>query len=193
MTLQRALLIIILAALSQGASSQTLKEALDKKDTVAVLQLLKKGGNVNIADENGTTPLMNACRWADEAMVHFLLAHGATPDRPRSPKGRTPLMIACAYYSGKSICSMLIDKGADVNAFANDGSTPLMLAAQNAKLDVVALLLKKGARPNTKDTNGKTALDYANQADVSDYLKQSVKDTQLDKQGVITLLQNAMK
>ena len=178
---------------SSALFAQTLKDALDKKDTVTAERLIKDGADINKPDENNTTFLMNSCRWGDDALVHFLLWHGAHPDNPRSPKGRTPLMIACAYYSGKTICGMLIEKGADVNATANDGITALMLAASNAKLDVVQLLLKKGAKPNAKDTNGKTALDYANNAEVSEYLTKSVKDTRLNKQGVTSLLQQAMK
>ena len=183
----------LLIAFSQAAFSQTLKEALDKKDTVAALGLIKNGADVNQPDKDGSSALMNACRWADEPIVRFLLGHGATPDKPASPKGRTALMIGCAYYSGKGICRMLIDKGAEVNAKTLSGATALMLAAQNAKLDVVELLLKHGAKANTKDETGKTALDYANGAEVSDYLKQSAKDTRIDKQGVIDMLQKAMK
>ena len=191
MMIKRCFLTVLITAIPCLLFSQTLSDALEKKDTVAAIGLIKNGADVNACDANGTSPLMNACRWADDVMVHFLLWHGATADKPRSPKGRTPLMIACAYYSGKSICGMLINKGADVNAIANDGVTPLMLASLNAKLDVVELLLKKGAKNSTKDATGKTALDYANKAEVNDYLVKSVKDTRLDKQGVIKLLQNA--
>jgi len=88
---------------------------------------------------------------------------------------------------------MLIQKGGDVNAAATDGTTALMLAANNAKLDVVDLLLKSGAKANVKDSQGNTALDYANKADVNEYLIKSVKDTRLDKQGTISLLMKAMK
>ncbi len=193
MNIKQLALSIALVFLAPVAHSQTLKEALDKKDTLTAAQLIKKGGDVNQPDKDGTTALMTACRWADEPMVRFLLGHGAIPDKVRSPKGRTELMVGCAYYSGKGISLMLVNKGADINAVSNDGITPLMLAAQNAKLDVVELLLKHGAKVNAKDNMGKTALDYANKAEVSDYLKQSVKDSRLDKDGVIKMLQQAMK
>ena len=186
----RHILVTLLVALIPAVSfCQYLKEAISKKDTVAAATLIKKGADVNVLDEYGASFLMTSCRWSETDMVSFLLRHGATADKPKSAKGRTPLIIACAYYAGKAVCSMLIEKGADVNAAANDGTTALMMAASNAKLDVVELLLKKGANARAKDANGQTALDYAKKADVSDYLTKSVKDTRLDKAGVIKMLE----
>ncbi len=179
----------MLVVLTAGAGyAQSFSSLLSAQDSVAAAEMIKKGTDVNAADASGTTALMTACRWADLWSVSFLLRHGATADKPRSPKGRTPLMVACAYYSGKAICSMLIDYGADVNALSNEGITPLMLAAQNAKVDVIEVLLKKGANPGTKDQNGKIAYNYAETAEISDYLKKSVKDTRIDKTAAMILL-----
>ncbi len=56
---------------------------------------------------------------------------------------------------------MFIDKGADVNLPTNKNYTPLMSAAKGGHIEIVKLLLDKGADPSTRDTSGKTALDYA--------------------------------
>ena len=181
-------IFVLAVGIHSDVMAQTFGELLSKKDSVGAVAMIKKGTDVNAVDNNGTSPLMNACRWADDWSVSFLLRHGAKADNPKSPKGRTPLMIGCAYYSGVGICRMLIDHGANVNAVAQDNITPLMLAAHNAKLDVVELLLKKGANPKVRDAAGKTAWDYASKADVSEYLTKSVKDTRVDKQGVMELL-----
>ncbi|MCD6013184.1 MAG: putative multiple ankyrin repeat single kh domain protein [Flavipsychrobacter sp.] len=186
-------LVLVVLVNTVVCFSQTLSEAISKRDTVAAVKLIKSGADVNAVDNYGTSALMNACRWADDTAVSFLLRHGATVDKPKSPKGRTPLMVACAYYSGKSICNMLIDRGADVNVAAQDCSTPLMVAAQSAKLDVVELLLKKGANPNAKDASGKTALEYAKNATELEYIKKSVKDCRIDKDETIRLLARSMK
>lgn len=53
-----------------------------------------------------------------------------------------------------------IEYGADVNQTAN-GTTPLMLAARYNKVEIIKLLLEKGARIETKDERGYNALKYA--------------------------------
>ena len=50
-------------------SAQTVNEAVIKGDTVLALQLIKGGASPNKADDNGTTPLMNACPEEDKAMM----------------------------------------------------------------------------------------------------------------------------
>lgn len=175
------------------AQSTTLAQAITAKDTMAAIKFIEAGAKLNELDSYGSTPLMGACRWAQDTMVSFLLRHGATVNEPRTPKGRSPLIVACAYYAGKSICNMLIEKGANVNATDMEGHTALMLAASNAKLDVVELLLKKGANVNAKDAKGNNALYYANNADVSEYIVKSVKDTKVDKAAVIATIEKAMK
>ena len=193
MNCKRICLAAIIMIMPLSGFSQTLKEALNKRDTVTVLALLKNGEDINAVDNNGTSLLMDACRWANDTSVSFLLRHGATADMPKSPKGRTPLMIGCAYYAGKGIARMLIMKGANVNAASDDGSTPLMLAAMNAKVDVVELLLDNGAKADVKNNAGKTALDIVLAADINEYIKKAAKDTRVDKDAVVIMLQKAMK
>lgn len=50
----------------------------------------------------------------------------------------------------------------DVNVFSDDGATPLIYASLNNHVDVVRLLLKKGAQTDHQDKlNGWTALMHA--------------------------------
>ena len=68
-----------------------------------------------------------------------------------------------------------IEYGADVNESAN-GTTPLMLAARYNKVEIIKLLIEKGARVDTKDDKGFTALKYAEISKANDavaYLKQA--------------------
>jgi ankyrin repeat protein len=61
---------------------------------------------------------------------------------------------------------LLVERGADVNARAATGITPLMAAAQySGNVEVIRLLLKKGARPNPDQgvdvRNNASAIFYA--------------------------------
>lgn len=180
---------MLLLLMDLGVSAQTLKAALAEKDTALALKLIQNGANPNAVDANGASLLMGACHFPDMPAARFLLAHGATVNEPRSPKGRTPLMVACAYWCGLDMVKLLIKHGADVNIKAQDGATALMLAAMNEKQDVVEYLLAKGADAKAKDAAGKTALDYAKAGKVEDYMVQSVKDTRFNKEAVVGRLE----
>jgi ankyrin repeat protein len=74
-----------------------------------------------------------------------LLDRGMPPDS-KTAEGTTALMMAARDIEK---VKLLVERGADVNARAATGITPLMAAAQyNGNVEVVRLLLKKGARPN---------------------------------------------
>ncbi len=186
--------LLLLLAVTTGSTAQTINAALEKKDTALAISILKDGVNINAVDANWASPLLNACRnfGADAFSVGFLLRHGANPDSPRSTAGRTGLIVTCAYYGDVAVCRLLIAYGANINAAAKDGTTALMKAAQNDKADVVEYLLSKGANPALKDTNGKTALDYATASKVDDYMIKMQATCRVDKNETVRLLTKAM-
>ncbi len=51
-----------------------------------------------------------------------------------------------------------LDGGADVNALGPGKRTPLIVAAGQGRLDLVALLLERGAEPQWRDASDETAL-----------------------------------
>lgn len=185
-------LLLLLLFLYIGAYTQPLFSAIAEKDTVKAVELLKSGENINLLNSYGSTVLMQSCRYGyDTVMEKFLLQHGANPDNPRSPKGRTTLIIASAYYGGIPMVRLLLQYGADINAVTNDGVTALMMAAQSAKSDLVAYLLEHGAIAAAKDAQGKTALDYANKAQVDEYTIKSMPESKVDKAATIAILLKA--
>lgn len=58
----------------------------------------------------------------------------------------------------KTILNLLLDNGADTNAQSKKGRTPLHLAVANCDEAVMKLLLRRGATPDIKDSDGCTAL-----------------------------------
>ena len=86
----------------------------------------------------------------------------------------TPLCNAIAKGDLETV-KKFIEYGADVNETAN-GTTPLMLAARYNRVEIIKLLLEKGARVETKDAKGFTALKYAEISKANEaiaYLKQA--------------------
>ena len=76
--------------------------------------------------------------------------------------GMTPLLLVCSTQAKAgltfSIAELLIDHGADINARATGalggGATPLLIAAENGHVDLVALLIARGANVNLVDDEG---------------------------------------
>jgi len=71
----------------------------------------------------------------------------------------TPLCVAIMKGDTETV-RKFIEYGADVNETSN-GLTPLMIAARFNRVDIITLLISKGARIETKDEKGYTALQYA--------------------------------
>jgi hypothetical protein len=59
------------------------------------------------------------------------------------------------------IFELLIDAGADINAQAKQKTTPLMAAANLGRVEIVKVLLDKGADPTVVNNKEMTALDLA--------------------------------
>ena len=71
----------------------------------------------------------------------------------------SPFNIAISKGDIKSVLKF-IEYGEDINKKVED-MTPLMTAARYNKVEIIKILLAKGARPGTKNDKGFTALKYA--------------------------------
>lgn len=134
-----------------------------------VKDFLNKGGNVNLQDEPGMTPLHHAVSsdWKEShlGMIKLLIERGANVNAIDDTH-HTPLHMA----SNVAVAGLLIDAGADVNAKTErEGETLLFSAAwgvaQGASkshqmyLDLTKLLLAKGADVNVKLREGSMIKD----------------------------------
>jgi ankyrin repeat protein len=74
---------------------------------------------------------------------------------------------------------LLLDRGADPNTRGTlEGFTALMTAAAEGQLDVVRLLLSRGADPSVKDEDGDTAMSFAlekGHPEVAELLREAVR------------------
>ena len=72
----------------------------------------------------------------------------------------TPLHWA-AKFGHEDVCRWLLLRGANPSAVAKDGNTPLHLAAGNATIKIVRLLLEYASEPRMKNAKGDLPADVA--------------------------------
>jgi ankyrin repeat protein len=150
----------------------------------AVKCLLAAGAEVNARTRQGKTALSLTIeyfspnhneqnKYAFALIVRELIASGANI-RSKEDIGLTPLLWA-AVAGNRDIAAELIDAGADVNMKSRIRIqvhqyltvTPLIYSIINCTdeksgtLEVVKLLLERGANVNARDSKGRTALDWA--------------------------------
>lgn len=132
-----------------------------------VALLLENGAEVDIGfggdrvnKRKFETPLDQACSISQQSedVVRILLEAGATVDALHRD-GRTPLHLSCRQRLG--ISKLLLEHGANVNAVARDGSGPLHDAVKEGNVELVDVLVARGAAVDVKDIEGRTPLDLA--------------------------------
>jgi ankyrin repeat protein len=107
----------------------------------------------------GGTLLTSACYWGQREAARLLLDRGADPDlatadgfldiRPLGAAVATPDTPNPSDDEAfvVALAALLLDRGADVNGRRKDGLTALHAAGYRGLLDVIRLLLDRGADP----------------------------------------------
>ena len=123
---------------------------------VARVLLYAPGTDLDLANENGESPLMMAALKGDLDVARQLLDRGAKVNRA----GWGPLHYAA---SGPSLpmLRLLLDRGATVDAPSPNETTALMMAARYGTEDAVAVLLERGADPKRRNEKGLGCADFA--------------------------------
>ena len=107
--------------------------------------LVKKGIPVDVKDKDGNTPLMDAAENGKVKKARTLLELGANP-KEKNKKGETSLHKAALYAS-----------------------------MFPAKMDIIKILLEKGADRSVRTSEGKLPLDYAYNQKVKELLSRGIK------------------
>lgn len=130
----------------------------------SIKNLLERGANPNISDENGFQALHIAAHFDNLIIIKILVEHGADL-KSITPEGRNILHITNMQYSTKNksiLLKYLYENGVDFTATDMDGNTPLHYAAVKAFQDTLAYFLeeiKVDANPVNKE--GRTPLHLA--------------------------------
>ncbi len=145
--------------------------AAARGDTEKVDRMLSQGVNIEFG-LFGWTPLMVACSkghmWGHNIndVVKILLAKGANIEAvDNGEKGfKRPLHLACQYGGpdgSSEIVETLLNAGAQLEAESDDQWRPLHYAVFFGHLEIVTLLLERGADVGAMTLLGKTPLIIA--------------------------------
>jgi cytohesin len=117
--------------------------------------LIAAGADVNAQDKFGATPLDEALRYRNTAVVNLLIQRtGGKLDATRQ--------LQDAVMRGQlDMVTLLLGVGADPNAKTANGSTLLHDAALKGHREIVQLLLARGARADSRNAGGATPLHDA--------------------------------
>lgn len=131
--------------------------------------LLKYQAQLEIADNDGHTPLMAAVTADKTEAALRLLRAGANPDAHE--KGYIYPLHMAAYHGNLDIVKELVNKGADLNALIlANGRTALHWAVQKENTAVIEALVKAGARTDIADKAGLTPRDLVKDKANAKYL-----------------------
>uniref|UniRef100_A0ABD2WWG8 Uncharacterized protein n=1 Tax=Trichogramma kaykai TaxID=54128 RepID=A0ABD2WWG8_9HYME len=119
---------------------------------------------VNAQDERRKTPLIVAVTNGCVKAAEFLLKRGADPNLA-DEKQLTPLHIICYRSNGRLATTFFrindeFNQTVQIDARDNEGRTALHAAIFNGNINLVHILLSRGASPNSADKNGFTPLHF---------------------------------
>jgi ankyrin repeat protein len=136
-------------------------DAISRKDLIALKKLTPT--NVNIRDQDGMTPLMNAILEEDvePSIIQLLIERGADINASESDKW-TALHLA-ARNQNETIVRILLQAGAAVDPVDVYGNTPIWRSVMNStsNLAVIKELIAHGADPYRKNNYGIAPIDIA--------------------------------
>ncbi len=150
--------------------------AYDSNDLETFRYFIEKGVDINLQDEDGNSPFMNAVKSNTLEVVTFLSTYIKDIDA-KNKNGRSALAMAI-HENNVEVVKFLIEKGADTNTTDKEGNTLmyyLLNAYQSNKSETfnskLELLAKTGLDITKTQGNGNTLYHLAIEKNNLDLLK----------------------
>jgi ankyrin repeat protein len=128
-------------------------------------------------EQLGDEPVLTALGSGDKDLIATVFRLGASPNELiKMESAHVPAMGLLAFAGATPPIQILLDHGANPNVKSDRGFTPLMMAAaaDTPDLELIRMLVQKGADVNARDQKGRTVLDWAltqGETEVSKYLR----------------------
>ncbi|KAL8993727.1 MAG: hypothetical protein Q9188_007253, partial [Gyalolechia gomerana] len=146
-------------SIDQNRCSALIHAARNGWDEI-VEQLLSKGANPSIKDQDGGTALLRAIDNGHSEVVQIMLERSIADIHDKDFDNRT-FLHGAAVNGYAEISKLLVGKGLDKDTQDNQGRTPLHDASRNGKAEAVTTLLALGANAGLKDKYDRTPWDVA--------------------------------
>ena len=147
--------------------------SINSGNVETVKLVLSITSDLNVQNEDGMTPIYNACAEGELDIVKLLLSQNADVNIP-SYSGCTPLGIAVCY-GHTAIVELLLKHHANPETRDLDGLTPLLYSIKYNKIDIFELLLKSSIKTDVVDNNLHGFHFYVNPNYVNRYISLMIK------------------
>ncbi|KAJ5377952.1 uncharacterized protein N7496_005361 [Penicillium cataractarum] len=118
--------------------------------------LITRGLEVNMKDEGGDTPLIDAVRRSNDVLKHPRRKRRTEASSTSEGSNFSARTIIANEYDG--VVKTLIEHGADVNVQNRNGQKPLMMSLLYRNTSLAKLLIEQGADVNIETNGGETPL-----------------------------------
>jgi ankyrin repeat protein len=129
--------ILDYASHPEGGLFELLEDIVYTDDLEAFRAVFENGGNINLQNKYGWTPLHIAIRRDRRDMAEYLLANGADINK-KDGVGWTPLMESI-MDDKPELCRMLLDAGADTSIANDRGATAAMLVQKFGRTSMMGM------------------------------------------------------
>ncbi|WP_371218875.1 ankyrin repeat domain-containing protein [Orientia tsutsugamushi] len=136
-----------------GPTGSALHAAVSRGHINIAILLLKKGADVNIKKQYGSTPLHLASKLNHDINMLTLLLNSDADANLSDGDGIAPVHCIINAECDIDKLKLLLDNGANVNLMDNDGRTTLHHASACGRIDIVEFLLNNNADINITGKN----------------------------------------
>jgi ankyrin repeat protein len=124
-------------------------------------ELIQAGIEINVTDMHNATPLHLALYKQEHDLAYLLIRNGADL-RVYDLWDELPLHTATLACIPDLVGCILKEGNFDIDTPTLGGCTPLWIATYNKDTEMMSYLLRNGADPTVKSSNGDSPIDIAN-------------------------------